>query len=38
MPECVYKAFHTWELDDGLKRGVVWKLRSLDPQQQHDPE
>lgn len=31
MPDCVYKAFHTWQMTDEEKMGVVWKLRSMPP-------
>jgi hypothetical protein len=31
MPDCIYKAFHTWEMTDDEKKGVVWKLRSIPP-------
>lgn len=31
MPDCVYQAFHTWEIDDASKHGLVWKMRSLKP-------
>jgi hypothetical protein len=31
MPDCIYKSFHTWEIDDDTKNGIVDKLRSLSP-------
>lgn len=31
MPDCVYRAIHSYELSDEEKRGIVWKLRSLPP-------
>jgi hypothetical protein len=31
MPDCVYKAFHTWQMTDEEKMGVVWKLRAIPP-------
>jgi cytochrome c553 len=34
MPECIFKAFHTWEMTDDEKKGIVWKLRSLPPKVQ----
>ena len=37
MPDCVYKTFHTWEIDDATKKGIVWKLRSLKPMNQAPP-
>jgi hypothetical protein len=30
-PECIYKTFHTWEIDEEIKHGILWKLRSLEP-------
>jgi hypothetical protein len=29
MPDCVYRAFHRYDLSDDEKRGIVLKLRSL---------
>jgi hypothetical protein len=29
--DCVFKSFHTWNLDDAVTRGMVWKLRSITP-------
>jgi hypothetical protein len=37
MPDCVYKTFHTWEIDDATKKGIVWKLRSLKPMKAAPP-
>lgn len=31
MPDCVYRSFHTWQISDDVKIGLVWKLRSLEP-------
>ena len=30
-PQCVYRAFHTWQIDVDTLYGLVWKLRSLAP-------
>ena len=30
-PECLFKAFHTWTMTEQDQRGLVWKLRSLEP-------
>jgi hypothetical protein len=35
MPDCLYEAFHTWDIDDETKHGILWKLRSLAPEK-HD--
>ena len=32
--DCIYKAFHTWEIDDDTRNGIVWKLRSIAPKKQ----
>ena len=32
MPACIFKGFHTWELTEAEKRGIVWLLRSIEPQ------
>lgn len=37
MPDCLYKAFHTWEMTDDEKNGIVWKLRSIAPKVQERP-
>ena len=29
QPECVFRAFHTWNVTDEEKAGLVWKLRSM---------
>jgi hypothetical protein len=34
--DCIYKGFHTWDIDDMTKSGIVWKLRSIPPQKQAD--
>jgi len=34
MPDCIYKSFHTWEIDEATKKGIVWKLRSIAPKVQ----
>jgi len=34
MAECLYKAFHTWDIDPETQRGVVFKLRSITPKKQ----
>jgi hypothetical protein len=31
MPDCIYQDFHTWEMTDEEKNGIVWKLRSIPP-------
>jgi len=36
MPDCIYKEFHTWQIDDDTKLGIVWKLRSITPMKQQD--
>jgi len=36
MPDCIYKTFHTWQIDDETKNGIVWKLRSIKPKKQED--
>lgn len=30
-PDCVFRAFHTWAISDEDTRGLLWKLRSLEP-------
>jgi hypothetical protein len=37
MPECIYKTFHTWDIDEPTQRGISWKLRSLKPMGQPPP-
>jgi hypothetical protein len=37
MPDCIYNEFHTWEMSDEEKKGVVWKLRSLSPRVLEEP-
>jgi hypothetical protein len=34
MPDCIYAAFHTWEMTDDEKKGIIWKLRSIAPKVQ----
>lgn len=34
MPDCIYSEFHTWEMTDDEKKGIVWKLRSITPRVQ----
>ena len=34
MPDCIYAEFHTWEMTDDEKKGIVWKLRSIAPRVQ----
>jgi hypothetical protein len=36
MPDCIYKTFHTWMIDEDTKKGIVWKLRSITPKKQED--
>jgi hypothetical protein len=36
MPDCIYKSFHTWDIDDMTKQGIVWKLRSIPPMKQSE--
>ena len=36
MPDCIYKTFHTWQIDDDTKQGIVWKLRSIPPKRQEE--
>lgn len=36
MPDCIYKTFHTWQIDDDTKQGIVWKLRSIAPKRQEE--
>jgi len=36
MPDCIYKAFHTWDMTEDEKNGVVWKLRSITPKVQEE--
>lgn len=31
MPLCIYKEFHTWNMSDDEKNGIIWKLRSIPP-------
>lgn len=32
--DCIYKAFHTWDIDEDTRDGIVWKLRSIAPKKQ----
>lgn len=34
MAECLYKSFHTWDIDPDTTNGIVWKLRSITPKKQ----
>ena len=34
MADCIYKSFHTWEIDEETRTGIVFKLRSLTPKKQ----
>lgn len=34
QPDCVYAMFHTWQIDDDTKKGIVLKLRSIEPKKQ----
>ena len=36
MPDCIFEEFHTWEMTDEEKIGIVWKLRSLPPKVQEE--
>ena len=36
MPDCIYGEFHTWEMSDAEKKGIVWKLRSIAPRVQQE--
>ena len=36
MPDCIYKEFHTWEMTEDEKKGIVWKLRSIPPRVQEE--
>jgi hypothetical protein len=36
MPDCIYAAFHTWEMTDDEKKGIIWKLRSIPPKVQEE--
>ena len=36
FPDCLYNQFHTWEMTDDEKRGIVWKLRSITPKVQEE--
>lgn len=36
MPDCIYAEFHTWEMTDDEKKGIVWKLRSIAPRVQQE--
>jgi hypothetical protein len=36
MPDCIYSEFHTWEMTDEEKKGIVWKLRSIQPRVQQE--
>jgi hypothetical protein len=34
QPDCIYAMFHTWQIDDDTKKGIVLKLRSIEPKKQ----
>jgi len=34
QPDCIYSMFHTWTIDEETKRGIVLKLRSIEPKKQ----
>lgn len=36
MAECLYKSFHTWDIPDDVKQGIVLKLRSIEPAPQSE--
>lgn len=36
LPDCLYKQFHTWDMTDDEKIGIVWKLRSITPKVQKE--
>lgn len=36
MPDCIYSEFHTWEMTDDEKKGIIWKLRSITPRVQQE--
>jgi hypothetical protein len=36
MPDCIYAAFHTWDMTDDEKAGIIWKLRSIPPKVQEE--
>jgi hypothetical protein len=31
LQACIYKSFHTWDIADDVKAGIVLKLRSIEP-------
>jgi hypothetical protein len=31
LQACIYQSFHTWNIADDIKQGVVLKLRSIEP-------
>jgi hypothetical protein len=31
---CFYRAFHAWDIEDSVKQGIVFKLRSITPKPQ----
>jgi hypothetical protein len=31
-PACLFSAMHTWELSEIEHRGIIWKLRSIEPE------
>jgi hypothetical protein len=34
QPDCVYAMFHTWQIDEETKKGIILKLRSIEPKKQ----
>lgn len=36
MAECLYKGFHTWNIPEDVREGIVLKLRSITPAPQSD--
>ena len=36
MPACTYRAFHTREMSDEEKNGIIWHLRSIAPKSSDD--
>ena len=34
QPDCVYAMFHTWQIDEETKHGIILKLRSIEPKKQ----
>ena len=34
QPDCIYAMFHTWMIDEETKKGIILKLRSIEPKKQ----